>query len=135
MDKSVLNNEYKISIIMPVYNTEQYFDRCIQSVLDQSYKNIELIVVDDCSPGNIRDMIQEYLALDTRVSFISHEKNEGLFKARLTGAKRASGDYIAFIDSDDYVSMDYYHTLLDRAVAEQADITIVHTVLQEQNGY
>ena len=83
MDKSVLNNEYKISIIMPVYNTEQYFDRCIQSVLDQSYKNIELIVVDDCSPGNIRDMIQEYLALDTRVSFISHEKNEGLFKARL----------------------------------------------------
>ena len=47
MDKSVLNNEYKISIIMPVYNTEQYFDRCIQSVLDQSYKNIELIVVDD----------------------------------------------------------------------------------------
>ena len=135
MDKSVLNNEYKISIIMPVYNTEQYFDRCIQSVLDQSYKNIELIVVDDCSPGNIRDMIQEYLALDTRVSFISHEKNEGLFKARLTGAKRASGDYIAFIDSDDYVSMDYYHTLLDRAVAEQADITIGHTVHQEQNGY
>lgn len=135
MNKSILNNEYKISIIMPVYNTEEYFDRCIKSVLNQSYKNFELIVVDDCSPGNIKEKMQAYLEMDTRVSLISHEKNEGLFKARLTGAKNASGDYIAFIDSDDYVSMDYYHTLIDTAVAKRADITIGHTVHQAQDGY
>ncbi len=134
MNKSILNNEYKISIIMPVYNTEEYFDRCIRSVLNQSYINLELIVVDDCSPGNIKEKVTLYAEKDQRVKMISHEKNEGLFKARLTGAKAATGDYIAFIDSDDYVSMDYYHTLLDKAVTEQVDITIGRTVHQDQNG-
>lgn len=135
MNRSILNNEYKISIIMPVYNTEAYFDRCIGSVLAQSYRNIELIVVDDCSQGDIRERIQEYLAQDSRVRLISHEKNEGLLKARLTGAEAATGEYIAFIDSDDYVSSDYYHTLLDRAVSEKVDIVIGHTVHQDRDGY
>lgn len=135
MNEAVLKNKYKISIIMPVYNTEEYFDRCIKSVLDQSYSNMEIIVVDDCSPGNIREKVRLYMEADQRVKIVSHEKNEGLFKARLTGARAADGDYIAFIDSDDYVSMDYYHTLLDRAVTACADIVIGHTVHQEQNGY
>lgn len=135
MNKPILNNEYKISIIMPVYNTEEYFDRCIRSVLGQSYQNIEVIVVDDCSSGNIKERVQEYLTQDKRVRIVSHGKNEGLFQARLTGAREASGEYIAFIDSDDYVSLDYYHTLLDRAVAEGADIVIGHTVHQAQDGY
>lgn len=135
MNRSVLNNEHKISIIMPVYNTEVYFDRCIRSVLAQSYRNFELIVVDDCSQGDIRERIQEYLARDERIRLISHEKNEGLFRARLTGAYEATGEYIAFIDSDDYVSSDYYHTLIDRAVTERADIVIGHTVHQDRDGY
>lgn len=135
MNKSILNNEYKISIIMPVYNTEEYFDRCIESVLNQSYRNIELIVVDDCSPGNIQEKVQRYLVQDQRVQIVTHEDNKGLFQARLTGARKATGEYIAFIDSDDYVSLDYYHTLLDKAVTEQADITIGHTVHQRQDGY
>ena len=89
---------------MPVYNTEQYFKRCIESVLQQSYKNLEIIIVDDCSEGNIKELAQYYIDMDKRVSIVSHEVNKGLFQARLTGAEKARGQYIAFIDSDDYVS-------------------------------
>lgn len=135
MNESILHQKYKISIIMPVYNTEAYFDRSIMSLLNQSYGNIEIIVVDDCSPGDIKERIHSYIEKDQRVKILSHKKNEGLFKARLTGAKAADGDYVAFIDSDDYVSQDYYHTLLDRAVTERADIVIGHTVHQDQDGY
>ena len=64
MNEAVLKNKYKVSIIMPVYNTEEYFDRCIKSVLDQSYSNMEIIVVDDCSPGNIREKVRLYMEAD-----------------------------------------------------------------------
>ena len=115
MDSRILKHEIKISIIMPVYNTEKYVKRCINSVLQQTYSNIELIIVDDCSPGNIKEIAQDFINIDNRVKIISHEVNKGLFCARLTGAKQATGDYIAFIDSDDYVSNDYYHTLIEKA--------------------
>ena len=103
MNKEILKNKYKISIVIPVYNTEKYFRRCIKSVLQQSYKNLEIIVVDDGSTGNIRDIIQEYIQQDNRIQFICHLENKGLFQARLTGASKATGQYIAFLDSDDYV--------------------------------
>ncbi len=135
MNRLILENKYLISIIMPVYNTEQYFKRCIESVLQQSYKNLEIIIVDDCSEGNIKELAQYYIDMDKRVSIVSHEVNKGLFQARLTGAEKARGQYIAFIDSDDYVSLDYYHTLLDRIVNENCDIVIGHTVHQNPDGY
>lgn len=134
MKPQILNQEYKISIIMPVYNTEKYFKRCIDSILRQSYKNIELIIVDDCSPGNIKEIAQVYLKNDKRVQLVSHESNKGLFQARLTGADLATGHYIAFIDSDDYVSLDYYHTLLDAILNSNGDIAIGHTVHQTAEG-
>lgn len=135
MNNVILENKYKISIIMPVYNTEKYVKRCIESVLRQSYKNIELIVVDDCSPGNIKEIVADYKKVDNRIQIVSHEKNKGLFQARLTGAKLATGEYIAFIDSDDYVSLDYYHTLLESVVNKNADIAIAHTVYEKPDGY
>lgn len=130
-----MNHEIKISIVMPVYNTEKYVERCIDSVLQQTYRNIELIIVDDCSPGNIKEIAQKYVQKDSRVQIVWHEKNRGLFRARLTGAERATGEYIAFIDSDDYVTNDYYHTLLEKAEEKQADIVIGHTVYQREDGY
>lgn len=135
MNKDILENKYKISIIVPVYNTECYFKRCIESILKQSYKNLEIIIVDDNSPGNIKELSQFYVENDHRVQVISHETNKGLFQARLTGAKKATGQYIAFVDSDDYVSLDYYHTLLDRIVTQCADIAIGHTVHCNPDGY
>lgn len=129
-----MNHKIKISIVMPVYNTEKYVERCIDSVLYQTYRNIELIIVDDCSPGNIKEIAQQYIQKDSRVQIVSHENNRGLFRARLTGAQCATGEYIAFIDSDDYVTNDYYHTLLEKAEEKQADIVIGHTVHEKENG-
>ena len=135
MNHKILNHEIKLSIVMPVYNTEKYVERCIESVLKQTYRNIELIIVDDCSPGKIKEIVKKYSNNDSRVQLISHEKNEGLFRARLTGAKCATGEYIAFIDSDDYVTSDYYHTLLEKAEEKKADIVIGHTVYERGDGY
>lgn len=134
MNSKILNNAMKISIVMPVYNTEKYVKRSIESVLSQTYQNLELIIVDDASPGNIKEIVQNYIKDDPRIQIVSHEKNKGLFQARLTGAAFASGDYIAFIDSDDYVSNDYYHTLLDKAEEKNADIVIGHTVYEKEDG-
>ena len=135
MDRRISKNEIKLSIVMPVYNTEKYFVRSIESVLNQTYKNFELIIVDDCSPGNIKELAQQYLKKDSRVKLISHEKNKGLFRARMTGAESALGDFIAFIDSDDYISCDFYHTLLEAALSNEADIAIGKTVFQNEDGY
>lgn len=122
-----------ISIVVPVYGTESYFDRCISSLLQQSYKNLEIIVVNDGSPGNISEIISHYES-DHRVVFINNKKNRGLLQARVCGAKIANGDYIAFVDSDDYVSNDFYRVMLDKALREDADLVIGKTVW-EKNGY
>ena len=119
----------KISIIIPVYNTERYFDRCIVSVLKQTHRNLEIIVVNDGSPGDIATLITSYS--DSRIKYISHDHNKGLFRARVTGMLAATGDYVAFLDSDDYVSFDFYRTLLRQAEAVCADIVIGKTVWEE----
>ena len=124
----------KISVIIPVANTERYFDRCIRSVLGQSFHNLEIIVVNDGSSGNIDQMIQGYIKEDSRIRYISHDGNKGLFRARVTGMQNATGDYIAFVDSDDYVSQDFYRTLLVKALESNADIVISRTVWEDQEG-
>ena len=121
----------KISIIIPVYNTEQYFDRCIRSVLNQSYENLEILVVNDGSPGNIAALVNDYP--DPRIKTIPHERNKGLYCARVTGMLAATGDYVAFLDSDDYVSFDFYRVLLERAEEVCADIVIGKTVWEQAN--
>lgn len=134
MNKKIQCGSIKLSVVMPVYHTEKYVDRCIRSILQQTYKNIELIVVDDHSGGDIRERIKAYMEQDDRIRFISNEKNMGLFQARMAGAAQASGQYLAFIDSDDYVSCDYYHVLLETALQEEADITVGQTVFQDTDG-
>jgi len=130
-----MNSKHRIiSIIIPVYNTEAYFERCMQSVLDQTYQNLQIIVVNDCSPGDIDARIAPYLERDSRICYLRHEKNRGLLRARVTGLTHAIGDYIAFLDSDDYVSRDFYRTMLNRAVQTNADIVIGKTVWQENDN-
>lgn len=126
----------KISIIVPVYNTEKYLSRCIESLIRQTYQNLEIIFVDDASPDKSAEIIQNYMDADKRLRYIKHEKNRGLFQARVTGSKLATGDYIAFVDSDDYVSMDFYHQLVSRAEEQHADIVIGKTVfVKKDNRY
>lgn len=85
-----------ISLIIPVYGTEKYLRRCIESVINQNYKELEIILVNDCSPGNAEEIILEYQQENSRIKYVKHDVNRGLFQARITGAEMATGDYIAF---------------------------------------
>ena len=123
-----------LSIIIPVYCTEEYFHRCIESVLKQTYKNVEIIVVNDGSKGNISHVMKEYIQKDNRIIYIDNKCNSGLFKARLIGASHASGDYIAFLDSDDYVSIDFYRALMEKT-EEEYDIIAGATVLERKGRH
>ena len=100
------NDTVLISVIIPVYKVEKYIRRCIDSVLNQSYKNIEIILVDDGSPDNCGKICDEYKEIDKRVC-VFHKENGGLSDARNYGVMHARGEYIVFIDSDDYVENDY----------------------------
>ena len=111
----------KISIIIPVYNVEKYLDRCIDSIINQSLKDIEIILVDDGSPDNCPQLCDEWAKKDSRIKVI-HKENAGLGMARNTGMQHATGEYIAFIDSDDYVELDMYAKLLEKAELHNADI-------------
>ncbi|MBS6516648.1 MAG: glycosyltransferase [Clostridium sp.] len=111
-----------LSVIVPVYNTEKYVNRCIDSILSQTYDNIEIIIVDDASDGDIKDIAREYIKCYKNIHLVSHEKNRGLFQARITGLKSAKGEYFAFVDSDDYISCDYYRIMIKKALEENADV-------------
>ena len=119
-----LDNGPLISIVVPVYNMEKYLERCVDSILEQTYRNLEIILVDDCSSDTSATLIQKYVEQDDRIKVARHEVNRGLFQARITGSQIARGKYIAFVDSDDYVSIDWFRTLLKKAEAENADITV-----------
>lgn len=94
--------QIKISIIVPVYNVEKYLSRCIKSLMNQTYENLEFIMVDDGSTDRSSEICDEYKNADDRITVI-HKKNSGLSDARNTGFARATGDYVLFIDSDDYI--------------------------------
>jgi len=93
-----------LSIVVPVYNVEEYLVRCFESFLSQSFVDWEMIIVDDCSPDNSQAIIQKYQALDSRIHCIINQENKGLGGTRNIGVSHCQGDYILFIDSDDYIS-------------------------------
>lgn len=130
----MIEENKKLSIIVPVYNAEKYMEKCLDRLLEQSYKNIEIIIVNDCSQGNCEDIAEKYKKIDDRVKYIKHEKNKGLFQARITGSSIATGDYIAFLDSDDYVSIDYYRTLINNIQENDSDIAMGNMVLEYDDG-
>lgn len=124
----------KLSIIVPNYNNEKYLRRSLEYLITQTYKNIEIIVVNDASTGNCDEIVEKYQKEDARIKYIKHDTNKGLFQARLTGADQATGDYIAFLDADDYATVDYYRTLIENAVKNDSDMVIGNTVLEYDNG-
>lgn len=111
-----------ISIIVPVYGVEAYLGRCMESLLSQTYENIEIILVDDGSPDNCPALCDAYGLQDTRVQVI-HQENAGLSGARNTGLCAARGKYVAFVDSDDYVATDYIKALYELIVESESDIS------------
>lgn len=110
-----------ISVIVPVYNVEKYLDRCVQSIVDQTYKNLEIILVDDGSPDNCGTMCDAWAAKDSRIKVI-HKKNGGLSDARNAGLAVATGEYIGFIDSDDWIAPQFYEELYNAIVQYGCDL-------------
>ena len=124
----------KISIIVPVYNVEKYLDRCINSLVNQTYNNIEIILVDDKSPDNSPELCNKWAKKDSRIKVIHKEKNEGLGFARNTGIENATGDYITFVDSDDYLANNAVEKALEAIINTNADIAIYGCQKVNQNG-
>lgn len=112
-----------ISIIVPVYNVEQYLDECIQSIINQTYSNLEIILIDDGSTDSSSKMCDCYANQDSRIKVI-HQKNAGLSAARNIGTNMATGQYITYIDSDDYIAKDYIECLYEMIEKYNADIAI-----------
>lgn len=111
----------KISVIVPVYNLENYISKCVESILCQSYTNLELILVDDGSTDRSCGICQQYAALDSRVRLI-HQENQGVSAARNRGLEVASGDWIGFVDADDSIAPDYYETMISASACTHAEI-------------
>lgn len=115
-------NKEMISIIVPCYNANKYIGRCLESLLNQTYSNIEIICIDDKSTDNSLEICEGFAAKESRIRIIRRKQNKGLSAARNLGICEAQGEYVAFVDSDDWVTPDYLETLYGLLTAYQADV-------------
>lgn len=121
----------KISVIVAVYNTEKYLDRCIESLLNQTYKNMELVIVEDCSTDSSRKLLKKYKG-NKNIKVFYNRENRGLSYSRNYGLKKSTGDFIGYIDSDDYVEPDYYEKLMSSIKDNKSDIAICDIKLVDE---
>lgn len=119
-----MSEKTSISVLVPVYNVERYLGRCLDSILNQTFGDIEVVCVDDCSPDGSAAILADYASRDSRVRVITKEKNEGLMMARKTGYENARGEYVFFCDSDDYLPENALERLYRAARDSRADITV-----------
>ncbi len=129
-------DKIKVSIIIPVYNVEKYLAKCLDSIINQTLKDIEIICVNDGSTDNSLEILTDYAISDSRVIIIN-QKNAGLSAARNTGIDAATGEYIGFVDSDDWVDTNFYENLYNEAVNNQCDIAVAGIIrhYKQQNIY
>ena len=125
--------ENVVSVVIPVYNVEKYLDRCVESIINQTYRNLEIILVDDGSPDRCPQMCDDWAKKDARIKVI-HKENQGLGMARNTGIEHATGSYICFFDSDDYIAPDTIEQAYQQALAESADVVLFGMSGVDVNG-
>ena len=111
----------KVSIIVPVYNNEEFLDKCLKSIINQTYKNLEIILINDGSKDNSLKIMKDYAIKDTRIIIID-KKNEGVSKARNDGIKKATGQYITFVDSDDYIDLTQIEEMYNAIKKNKVDV-------------
>lgn len=109
-----------LSVIVPIYNVEQYLDRCLESIVSQTYRDLEIILVDDGSPDGCPAKCEEWAKRDSRIKVI-HKQNGGLGYARNSGLEVATGEYVAFVDSDDWLAIEMYQELMQIAIKDNID--------------
>lgn len=126
--------EELISVIVPIYNVQNYLPKCLDSIIEQTFQNLEIILVNDGSPDRCPELCEEYASRDKRIKVV-HQANKGLSAARNTGVEIANGDFICFVDSDDYIHPQMYEILYKNAKKNDADISICNflRVLENQN--
>lgn len=128
-----MNNKPLISIIVPIYNVEKYIKKCINSIINQTYSNLEIILVDDGSLDACPQICDEYSKRDKRIRVL-HKKNGGLSDARNAGLEIASGQYVGFVDSDDYIEIDMYELLLKSCIQHDVQIAICGRKTVKEDG-
>lgn len=126
-------NEALVSVVLPIYNVEMYLERCIESIVNQTYKNLEIILVDDGSPDHCPQICDEWGKKDSRIRVV-HKVNAGLGMARNTGIEHATGKYICFFDSDDYVKTDTIEKTVGLAEKVNADVVTFGYSNVDNNG-
>lgn len=124
----------KLSIIVPVYNIIQYLPKCLDSILSQTLRDIEIICVDDCSTDSSFSILEEYKSKDDRIKLLKLAKNYGQGYARNRGIEIAQGEYIGFVDGDDYIDPNYFEALYNSAVKNNADISVA-SILKHKKNY
>ncbi|MWX42503.1 glycosyltransferase family 2 protein, partial [Francisella tularensis] len=123
-----------ITLVIPIYNIENYLGRCLDSVINQTYKDLEIILVNDGSTDNSLEICESYAKEDSRIKIIN-KNNGGLSSARNVGLDACKGDYVTFIDSDDWVSLDYIEILYKNIIDNNADISIINAIkVKSQNN-
>ena len=122
-----------ISVIVPIYKVEKYLDRCVRSIVNQTHQNLEIILVDDGSPDNCPAMCDEWACRDCRIKVI-HKPNGGLSDARNAGMAIATGEYMGFIDSDDYIAPEMYQALINRMMGDSSDIAACGVEMVYEDG-
>lgn len=129
-----MNKECRlVSIIIPVYNVEKYIGRCLKSVTEQTYTKLEILIIDDGSTDNSLKICEEYKKKDERIT-IFHKKNGGVSSARNIGIKHATGDYLIFIDSDDYLQKEMIEQLYNNLIENYADMSVCEYFISYENG-
>ena len=122
-----------LSVIVPIYNREECLKRCIESIRNQTYQNLEIILVDDGSMDNSPEICDDYLKVDSRIKVV-HKKNGGLSSARNAGMQIATGEYVTFVDSDDYIEIQVYEILIKEIEAKKCDIITMNFQDVEDDG-
>ena len=132
---TTITEPYKVSILVPVYGVEKYINRCARSIFEQTYQNLEIIFVDDCTPDHSIDIIKRTLEYypnrQDQTIIISHKFNLGLAGSRNTANVNAHGAFIYHLDSDDYIEKDTIETLVSKQISTSADIISAHLIINE----
>lgn len=125
----------KISIIITAYNVGKYIERAVKSVLSQTYKDIEVVIVEDCSTDNTKDIIEQLAKEDDRIKIIYHEKNKGAGWGRRDGIEASTGDYFITVDGDDWLDEDFIECLIKKAEETNADVVSGGITVNKEEGY
>ena len=134
MDQSNVTKKPLVSIIIPVFNVEKYLGQCLESVLNQTYDNLEIIIVNDYSPDGSINIAQSYAANDSRIRIVNHLENKGLPAARNSGLEVATGEFIQFIDSDDWIPLNRIEIMLDYLTSNNSSIVVAGIQVVKENG-